>query len=278
MKKWKRSSRLVQMTWEFIQHPHRLFSLGFFSERYQAAKSSVSEDLAIIHDVFQNEGWGELETVPGAAGGVRYIPGMNRLATQHLIHHLCQQLADPGRILPGGYLYLSDLLGDTTIVRKMGHTLASVFSNDGVDAVVTVETKGIPLAYATASHLGVPVAIVRRDSRITEGSVVTINTVSGSSKRLGSLSLSRRSLKEGARALIIDDFMKAGGTIRGMVDLLHEFRAEVVGVGVMADALVEDRLVQHYISLTTVTEVDAEKRKIQVVPGNILDRGGFQNG
>ena len=137
---------------------------------------------------------------------------------------------------------------------------------------MTVETKGIPLAYATADHLGLPVAIVRRDSRITEGSVVTINTVSGSSKRLGSLSLSRRSLNEGVRVLIIDDFMKAGGTVQGMVDLMNEFHAQVSGIGVMTDTLLEERLVENYISLTTVAEVDVKKREIKVVPGNLWNR------
>lgn len=37
----------------------------------------------------------------------------------------------------------------------------------------------------------------------------------------------------GQRALIIDDFMKGGGTLQGMVDMMKEFQAEVVGVGVM---------------------------------------------
>ena len=44
------------------------------------------------------------------------------------------------------------------------------------------------------------------------------------------MSLARRNLPEGSKVLIIDDFMKAGGTVQGMKDLLHEFNAEVVGV------------------------------------------------
>ncbi|MDA8354204.1 MAG: pur operon repressor [Firmicutes bacterium] len=280
MKKWKRSSRLVHMTQELMQNPHRLLTLSSFAERYQAAKSSISEDLAIIQEVCQEEGLGELETVSGAAGGARFLPGVDPATARDQIDQLCGRLADPARILPGGYLYLSDLLGDSALVRDLGRIFASVFARSGADAVVTVETKGIPLAYAAAAHLGVPVAIVRKHNRITEGSVVTINTVSGSSKRLGSLSLSRRSLQEGARVLIIDDFMKAGGTIRGMIHLLHEFHADVVGVGVMTDSLVEERLVEDYISLTTVAEVDVKEKKIRVVPGNfnMEQQGGILHG
>ena len=38
-----------------------------------------------------------------------------------------------------------------------------------IDVIMTVETKGIPLAYATATYMNLPVVIVRRDSRVTEG-------------------------------------------------------------------------------------------------------------
>ena len=46
-----------------------------------------------------------------------------------------------------------------------------------VDYVVTVETKGIPLAYEVAKSLGVQLVIVRRDNKVTEGPTVTINYV-----------------------------------------------------------------------------------------------------
>lgn len=271
MKKWKRSARLVDMTRQLLDQPHRLIPLNTFVQRYEAAKSSISEDLAILHDVFQQEGAGILETVSGAAGGVRYIPKVEVGKSKEIAHYLCRELQNPARILPGGYLFLSDLLGDASLVRDIGRIWASYFADHQVDAVVTVETKGIPLAYATASHLDAPVAIIRRDSRITEGSVVTINTISGSSKRLGSLSLSRRSLHEGARVLIVDDFMKAGGTVQGMVDLMAEFNAEVVGVGIMADTRVEERLVENYVSLATVTEVNVKEKKIRIQPGNLFE-------
>lgn len=277
MKKWKRSARLVDMTQQLMLQPHHLIPLSTFAERYQAAKSSISEDLGIIHEVFSQEGFGILETVSGAAGGVRYIPKVSDEWAEQTVLRLCRMLENPDRILPGGYLYLSDLLGDTGLVRDIGRIWATVFAHRQVDAVMTVETKGIPLAYATAGFLGVPVAIVRRDSRITEGSVVTINTVSGSSKRLGTLSLSRRSLKEGSRVLIIDDFMKAGGTVRGMIDLLAEFRAEVAGVGVMAETHAPERLVEDYVSLATVTEVDVKNRTISVGMGNLFKpQGGMR--
>lgn len=267
MKKRKRSARLVDMTQQLLARPHQVIPLSTFAEQYQAAKSSISEDLAIIQEVFQEEGRGFLRTVAGAAGGVRYIPHISRERAETSITDICGKLAQPERILPGGYLYMSDLLGHPETLNRLGLMFASKFTEQ-VDQVLTVATKGIPLAYATANYLNVPVVIARRDSRVTEGSVVSINYISGSSKRIQTMSLARRNLREGSRVLIIDDFMKAGGTVRGMKDLLAEFRAEVVGVGVFVESRVEERLVDDYVSLATLTELDIEARHIKVQAGN----------
>lgn len=267
MKKRKRSARLVDMTRQLLAQPQQVIPLSTFADRYQAAKSSISEDLAIIEEVFREEGYGFLQTVAGAAGGVRYIPHISLEEAEKSIHEICKRLTQPERILPGGYLYMSDILGEPNILHQLGLMFASRFTRE-VDCVLTVATKGISLAFATASFLNVPVVIARRDSRVTEGSVVSINYISGSSKRIQTMSLARRNLPEGSKVLIIDDFMKAGGTVQGMKDLLHEFNAEVVGVGVFAESQVEERLVHDYVSLATLTEVDLHKRRIKVQPGN----------
>lgn len=272
MEKWKRSARLVDLTEQLLTKPYHLFPLPTFAKRYNSAKSSISEDLAIIDEVLQSQGNGRLETVSGAAGGVRYIPVMKKERAEAILVQLCQQLEDQRRILPGGFLYLSDILGNTTLLNEVGKLFATVFMDHSIDAIMTVETKGIPIAFATASFLKVPVVIVRYDYRVTEGSVVTINTISGSSKRIRPLSLSKRSLNEGARVLIIDDFMKAGGTVYGMIKLLEEFQAEVVGVGVMVESAVKERLVDSYISLAAVKEIDMKDQKIHVTLGNVFQQ------
>ncbi|GAB7387221.1 pur operon repressor [Bacillaceae bacterium] len=274
MKKLKRSARLVDITQHLLMRPHTLIPLSYYAEQYGAAKSSISEDLSIIKELFESEGVGLLRTVAGAAGGVKYIPKVEKETAQAVMAEICKQLENPERILPGGYLYMSDILGHPEWLRKIGKIFASAFSEQEIDYVMTVETQGIPLAHATANYLNVPVIIVRRDHRVTEGSVVSINYVSGSSKRIRTMSLARRALPEESRVLIIDDFMKAGGTVRGMMDLLQEFKATVVGTGVFVEAAnVEEHLVEEYISLARLSEVDVKERKIRLELGNFFRNG-----
>ena len=56
--------------------------------------------------------------------------------------------------------------------------------------------------------------------------------VSGNTSKVESMSLPRKALKPDSKVIIIDDFMRGGGTIKGMIDLMNEFGAEVVGTGV----------------------------------------------
>lgn len=274
MKKLKRSSRLVEMTQYLLFRPHTLIPLTTFAERYSSAKSSISEDLAIIKEVCETEGLGELMTLAGAAGGVKFIPRVSTQYALEMIQGICRQLEQRERILPGGYLYMTDLLGQPFIVNEIGKIFATYFAGRDIDVVMTVETKGIPLAYATANYLNLPVVIVRRDNKVTEGSAVSINYVSGSSKRIQTMSLARRALKEQSNVLIIDDFMRAGGTVHGMMNLLQEFKATVKGVGVFVESgevNTEEHLVEDYISLARLTAVDEKTKQIKVKPGNFFE-------
>ncbi len=272
MKKLRRSSRIVDLTQYFLNHPQELIPLTFFSNRYQSAKSSISEDIDIIHEMFMEEGIGKLVTVAGAAGGVKYIPSISKEVAKAEMMEICDTLSSEERLLTGGYIYMSDIIGDPGILKQVGKMFASAFRDIGIDTIVTVETKGIPLAYATASYLNVPVVIVRSDSKVTEGSVVTINYISGSTKRIQTMSLAKRSIKEGANVLIIDDFMKAGGTVKGMIDLLKEFNTNLKGIGVFVESKgLNERLVENFVSLARLEEVNEKEKQLKVTLGNFFD-------
>ena len=133
--------------------------------------------------------------------------------------------------------------------------------------MLTVETKCIPVALMTAKYLSVPLIIARRDAKVTDGSVVTINYVTGSARRIQTMSLPKRYVKEGHRALIVDDFMKGGGTAKGLIDLMQEFNVQVVGTAmVMATSEPKNKLVSEYRSLMTLRGVDETAHAVDVQP------------
>ncbi|MCJ1908462.1 pur operon repressor [Planococcus ruber] len=273
--KWKRSERLVDMTHYLLEHPHKLIPLTYFSDLYESAKSSISEDLGIVKETFEEKGIGLLMTVPGAAGGVKYVPKLQKPEIKAIMDELIEELSHSDRLLPGGYLYMTDVLGNPSIMNRVGKVFATAFAGEKIDVIMTVATKGIPIAHAIARHLNVPVVIVRRDSKVTEGSTVSINYVSGSSRRIQTMVLSKRSMKSGQRVLITDDFMKVGGTMNGMKNLLEEFECTLAGVAVLVEAEHSDeQLVEKYLSLVKLREVSEKERKIALEEGNYFTNGG----
>lgn len=267
MERMKRNERIGAMIKILTEEPNHIMTLSYFSELFGAAKSTISEDIVIARDIFKHFKLGELETIAGAAGGVKYLPMPTLEKACQFIQNICLQLSEPERILSGGFLYMTDILSTPQYVERMGEILASQFYKVRPDFVVTVETKGIPIALMTARALHKPLVIARRDNKITEGSVVTINYLTGSARRIQTMSLAKRAVKEGRKALIIDDFMKGGGTAKGMVDMMKEFNVNVVGIGVMMETEQPvKKMVGQYKSLIVMKNVDEIGRKIDVEP------------
>ena len=234
MEKIKRNERLGAMTRILTETPNRIHTLGEFCDLFGAAKSTISEDIDIVAASFSRFDLGRIETVAGAAGGVRYRAIPSRERSSRILSSLAERLSQPGRMLPGGFLYTSDITAESSTAQQMGEILAARYYDRQPHFVLTMETKGIPIALMTAKMLDVPLVIARRDSRAYEGSAVKINYIAGGgNERIETMALARRAVAAGQRALIIDDFMKGGGTLQGMVDMMREFQAEVVGVGVM---------------------------------------------
>jgi len=272
--KTKRNERIGAIVKMLSDEPNRIHTLTEFGELFEAAKSTISEDIDIAQKILSDYGLGTLVTVPGAAGGVKYMASPSKKGTAELARKLCASLSDPGRILPGGYLYTMDILSDPALLRRMGEVIAAWFANSRADFVLTLETKGIPIAMMVAHFLGVPMVTARRDVNITDGSVVTINYVTGSGTRIKTMSLPKRTIKNERRALIVDDFMKGGGTAKGLMDMMKEFSVTVVGAGVLIDTLQPVRkLVTDYRSLMTLRSVDEAAGKIDIVPSRWVDEG-----
>lgn len=265
----KRTERLAVLTRILSDSPNQIHNYNEFCTMFDVAKSSVSEDIDILSECFRENGLGQIETITGAAGGVRYRPTVSREDALKAIKNACMILSEPGRLLPGGYLFSSDVAGDPAITCALGNIIAGKYYDNAPDFVLTMETKGIPLAMMTAKALGVNLVVARRDSKAYEGSAVKINYVSGSNnERVETMALPKRSVKEGQKALIVDDFVKGGGTIQGMVEMMKECQVDVVGVEVMiSTAKPENKLCENYHSLMTLSGFDKAKGACVVVPG-----------
>ncbi|MGV8146039.1 MAG: pur operon repressor [Alkaliphilus sp.] len=270
MKKFKRNERVAAIVKILSTNPNRIYSLNYFVEKFNAAKSTISEDIVVVKQTMEKMGLGKITTITGATGGVKFSTHISSEQSKEILDEMSEKLNAVDRILPGNYLYMTDVIYSPYFMSRAGEILASRFASRKIDYVITIETKGIPLAFSVAKLINVPLIIVRKDSKITEGSTVSINYVSGSTGRLQRMSLAKKTIGHDAHVLIIDDFMKGGGTVRGIMEMMHEFGAVVEGVGVLiATKSPEEKLVKEFVSLLTLEEADGEDNNIKILPTTI---------
>ena len=248
--KFKRTERIGAIVKILSDNPNKIYTLSYFTETFNAAKSTISEDLLVVKNVFEKLQLGKVITISGAAGGVKYIPKTSIQENQNFLMELCEKISSPDRILSGGFLYLIDLIYNPAIVAKIGKIFASNLDYSEADYVVTMETKGIPMALMTAKAMNLPLVIIRKDMKVSEGPTLSMTYVTGGSNKVESMSLPRKALKPDSKVILIDDFMRGGGTLKGMKDLMHEFGAKVIGTGVfISTTKPQQKMVEDYISL-----------------------------
>ena len=81
------------------------------------------------------------------------------------------------------------------------------------------------------------------------------------------MSISKRAVVPGSKAIVIDDFMRGGGSIKGIQEILGEFDVSVVGIGLaIASVLPEKKKINEYTAIVYMGDVDEEKKTIDVFP------------
>ena len=90
------------------------------------------------------------------------------------------------------------------------------------------------------------------------------------------MELPTRARKKEAKVLIVDDFMKGGGTLTGMEELVKEFDGTIAGVCVLCEAdFDKEKLIKNYLSLIKISEIDTAQKLIVAEPGNFLTETDF---
>lgn len=254
--KLKKVHRLAAISKILSDNPNKIITFNYFSEKFSSAKSTISADISLIKLIFDDQKLGKVITIPGAAGGVKYIPTVYKKDCVAFLNMLCEKLSSKERILPGRFLYLIDLIYDPFIVEKIGRIFATVVDYSKADYLVTIETKGIPVAIMTAKAMNLPLLIIRKNTKISEGPSINITYVTGkNNNKIQTMSLPIKSIKKGSKVIILDDFMRGGGTINGMHELMNEFSVEVLSsVVIISTNEPESKKIYNYESLLLLDE------------------------
>ncbi len=123
---------------------------------------------------------------------------------------------------------LFNMLGDTAITEAAADELARRMPE--ADVFVTPEAKSVPLAHALSVRTGLPYIVARKTKKpymvgAVQKTVVSITTGKPQDLFIDGADVSRL---RGKRAIILDDVVSTGGTLRALSELLEEVGAKAV--------------------------------------------------
>lgn len=149
---------------------------------------------------------------------------------------LQERIRKEGKVLPGNIIKVDGFLNhrvDTKLMRSMAKEFKSKFDLAGLTAVLTVEASGIALATICAEEFGVPLIFAKKaKSDNIEGGLYKSDIYSYTYKKKVTLIVSSQWLGANDKVLVIDDFLANGEALRGLVEIVQESGAELLGIGV----------------------------------------------
>lgn len=157
---------------------------------------------------------------------------------------LKKKILSEGRVIGTEILKVDSFLNhqvDPSLMKSIGEEFASVFANEGITKVLTIEASGIAPALFTGLQLGVPVIFAKKtESRNLDPD--TYHAAVHSFTRGGEyiIRVSRRYLDAGDKVLLIDDFLARGRALLGLLEIAEQAGAKVVGAGVVIEKGFQD--------------------------------------
>jgi len=125
---------------------------------------------------------------------------------------------------------------DPQLTMEMGKEFARRYREERVTKVVTIESSGIPIAFATAYELGVPMVFARRKKTLTTDQDSYCERIPSFTKGIVTdIMIPKSFLSERDRVLVIDDIIANGDAARGIIRIIAKSGADIAGFGVAVE-------------------------------------------
>lgn len=155
------------------------------------------------------------------------------------MYALEQKILSEGIVLPDEVLKVDAFLNhqiDPVMMQLIGKEFAARFKDAGITKIITIEASGIAPAIMAGLELGVPVIFARKYQSLTLKDDLYRSKVFSFTKQTEStIAISNKHISSADKALVIDDFLANGQAALGLIDLIHQAKAEVVGVGIVIE-------------------------------------------
>jgi xanthine phosphoribosyltransferase len=155
------------------------------------------------------------------------------------MEELKRRIVRDGTIINSQVLNLDTLLNhqvDPPFIMEMGKEFARLYREQSITKVLTIESSGITVGFATALELGVPLVFARRKKTVTTDPEVYAERVPSFTKGIVTdILVSKSVLGSEDRVLLIDDIIANGDAARGLIRVIERSGATLVGLGIVIE-------------------------------------------
>ncbi len=160
------------------------------------------------------------------------------------IKALEEKILKDGKVLPGEVLKVGSFLNhmvDSKFVYEMGKEIARLYKDSEINKIVTIESSGIPIAYAAALEIGVPFVFAKKSKTINvSGEVYSAKVYSYTQQAEKTIIISKELLNKEDKVLIIDDFLAVGNALKGLISICEQSGAEIVGCAIAIEKVFQN--------------------------------------
>ena len=144
-----------------------------------------------------------------------------------------EKILKEGTVLPGNVLKVGSFLNqqmDSDFIMEIGNEIERLYAGEDITRVLTVESSGIALAVAAGIALHVPSVFAKKHrSANMPKEVYTASVYSYTHKETYEIAVAKEYIRRDDRVLIVDDFLANGNAVHGLMRILEETGATLVG-------------------------------------------------
>lgn len=147
-----------------------------------------------------------------------------------------ERIRKDGIVMDGGVLKVDSFLNhqmDVSLFSEMAKEFYRLFSDCGINKILTIEASGIGIACITAQVFNCPVIFAKKSkTKNIAGDVYTARVESFTHGNVNDIIVSKKFLGPGDKVLIIDDFLANGAALTGLIKIVQDSGAELAGCGI----------------------------------------------
>jgi xanthine phosphoribosyltransferase len=146
---------------------------------------------------------------------------------------LKKKILEEGEVYEGNILKVDCFLNhqiDCCFLSEVGKEFHRLFKDDGVNKILTIEASGIAIGAMVAQEFKCPLLFAKKTkTKNIAGDVYTTPVESFTHGTTYDIMVSKKFIGEGDRVLIVDDFLAVGNALKGLIRIVEESGAQLVG-------------------------------------------------